>query len=261
MERYSEKNISISVNKRKNNKFKTPKLNSIIDEEIAIEYEGINILENKEAQVEKIVIEKEIEIDNSIQSLEYTKLIRSDYEENNKINIDNNEYVDRIVKGKSYKDRIIIINPPKSDKIVSITSIKRDLYINNTEILENGLSIDMAISISINYGTSKDIIVNSNKVTEYNQGDPIILERENNSTIITDGVVRNATIIIPCNIYISISEDKEIDKYNLINSQIKVINTQYVLENGIVVDVGIPIGCSIKGIIEKYIISIEVELV
>ncbi|MBP3930822.1 MAG: hypothetical protein J6D47_14825 [Peptostreptococcaceae bacterium] len=169
MERYSEKNISISVNKRKNNKFKTPKLNSIIDEEIAIEYEGINILENKEAQVEKIVIEKEIEIDNSIQSLEYTKLIRSDYEENNKINIDNNEYVDRIVKGKSYKDRIIIINPPKSDKIVSITSIKRDLYINNTEILENGLSIDMAISISINYGTSKDIIVNSNKVTEYNQ--------------------------------------------------------------------------------------------
>lgn len=164
-----KKNISISVNKRKNNKFKTPKLNSIIDEEIAIEYEGINILENKEAQVEKIVIEKEIEIDNSIQSLEYTKLIRSDYEENNKINIDNNEYVDRIVKGKSYKDRIIIINPPKSDKIVSITSIKRDLYINNTEILENGLSIDMAISISINYGTSKDIIVNSNKVTEYNQ--------------------------------------------------------------------------------------------
>ena len=227
-----------------------------IKEEIEEELnEEIYEVEEKEIKQESEKIE--VEIDNKKKLQEYI-------EENNIAKKDRYETSSNLLleySGQIYKDRRIIFDPPKNDKIVSITNINRDIYVNDVEILENGVNVKAAISVSINYGTSKDIFKQEEKCKENKEKNSIILESDIKEVILTDGVVRNTTVLIPCDIYINIPEVNCFDKLRIIRGNLRTTNTQYILDNGDITNAIIPIGHSLKGMMERYILSIEVEVI
>jgi len=227
-----------------------------IKEEIEEELnEEIYEVEEKEIKQESEKIE--VEIDNKKKLQEYI-------EENNIAEKDRYETSYNLsleYSGQIYKDRRIIFDPPKNDKIVSITNINRDIYVNDVEILENGVNVKAAISVSINYGTSKDIFKQEEKCKENKEKNSIILESDIKEVILTDGVVRNTTVLIPCDIYINIPEVNCFDKLRIIRGNLRTTNTQYILDNGDITNAIIPIGHSLKGMMERYILSIEVEVI
>ena len=217
--------------------------------------EEIYEVEEKEIKQESEKIE--VEIDNKKKLQEYI-------EENNIAKKDRYETSSNLLleySGQIYKDRRIIFDPPKNDKIVSITNINRDIYVNDVEILENGVNVKAAISVSINYGTSKDIFKQEEKCKENKEKNSIILESDIKEVILTDGVVRNTTVLIPCDIYINIPEVNCFDKLRIIRGNLRTTNTQYILDNGDITNAIIPIGHSLKGMMERYILSIEVEVI
>ena len=78
--------------------------------------------------------------------------------------------------------------------------------------------------------------------------------------ISTDGVVRNTTILIPCNIYINTQKTCCFDEFRLISQCLRTTNTQYILDNGNITNGIIPIGHSLRGIMESYIVSVKIEV-
>ena len=162
--------------------------------------------------------------------------------------------------GQIYKSRKIILNPPKKDIISSVTNINRDICVKEIEVLENGVNVNVDLTISLNYGTSNNILIKNENPKENNQ-DIVISEQDKNEIILTDGPVRNTTIVIPYNIYISIPKQKMCSNYRVVNECLKVSNTEYILDDESVVCGGIPIGSSLKGIMESYIISVELEVI
>ena len=49
--------------------------------------------------------------------------------------------------------------------------------------------------------------------------------------------------------------------YRVVNECLNVSNTEYILDDESVVCGGIPIGSSLKGIMESYIVSVELEVI
>ena len=164
-------------------------------------------------------------------------------------------------KGQIYKSIKVTLNPPKKEIIPSITNIKRDIRVKDIEVLENGLSVNLDISVSLNYGTSKNILIKNEHSKVYEKEDVFISEKGKTSTISIDGDVRNSTVIVPSSIYINIPKDKMCSKYKIVNQCLKVSNTQYILEDGFIASKGVPIGNSLNGVIENYIISVELEVI
>ncbi len=258
------KNIDVYVNRTPNkkygcvyNKHKLEDSENIkILEELAIDNE--NTFENNENY--KIIQNIDIELDYNLNSNSRYK--ENNYECNSCCENEIYEDLNRLHQkytGQIYKSRKIILNPPKKDVIVSVTNINRHININDIEVLENGINVNLEIIVSLNYGTSKDILTKYEKFKEDKKREIVILEKDKDPLILTDGVVRNATVIIPCNIYICIPENKPCSKYKVANKCLKVSDTQYILDDESVVCGGIPIGNSLKGIMENYIVSIEVE--
>ena len=182
-------------------------------------------------------------------------------EENYKECINQRACSQKKYSGQIYKSRKIILNPPKKDIISSITNISRDICVKNIEVLEHGVSVNVDMTISLNYGTSNDILIKNENIKEEKKQDIIILEKDKSPIILTDGPVRNATVVVPYNIYINIPKHKICSKYRVVNQCLKVSNTQYILDDGSIVCGGIPIGNSLKGIMENYIVGVEVEVI
>ena len=95
-------------------------------------------------------------------------------EENYKECINQRACSQKKYSGQIYKSRKIILNPPKKDIISSITNISRDICVKNIEVLEHGVSVNVDMTISLNYGTSNDILIKNENIKEEKKQDIII---------------------------------------------------------------------------------------
>ena len=62
-------------------------------------------------------------------------------------------------------------------------------------------------------------------------------------------------------LYINILDVNCFDKLKVVRGNLRTTNTQYILDNGDVTNAIIPIEHSLKGMMEIYILSIEVEVI
>lgn len=214
--------------------------------------------ENEELKLEDLE-----EIESLGLKIEYIRQIENKeiYEEKTLNKYDKNEVFitqDNLIKeyiGQIYKGNKIIFDNITQDMIIGITNINRELEVKDIEILEKGINVYATIYVSINYATSKDIFTEGKKFKENN----IVLENEKMPIISADGVVRHTTVLIPCKIYISDLEIKSLDEFKVVDKSIKATNTQYILDDESITNKIIPVGRSLRGIIENYIVSIKIE--
>lgn len=89
----------------------------------------------------------------------------------------------------------------------------------------------------------------------------IIYKMTKNTTITTDGPVRNTTVLIPCNVYIDIPNINCFNEFRIVSKDLKVFNTQYILNTGKLTYGTIPIGEWLNAMEENYIVSIEIEAI
>lgn len=256
----NNKNENYSVNQKRKIYTKNNKFNNYNDKKI---YEKSNLndkLEQDEEIVEQIEelrqnIEEGCEEKEDKFTEKIFELIQDEKEEN-------------IGSSQVYKSIRVVLSPPKDNFIISITKISRSMYIKEVEVFEDGVQVTAIITMNINYGTStklnekgENLESENNKKNDKDKKHREIIDKEEAKlSILTDGVVRSTTSIIPCIINVNIPGAKPMDVYEIVDKELIVTDTKYILEDGSEVD-AIPLGKSISEIVEKYIISASIKIV